>query len=142
MEVLVELLLDVLGSLFAALLEVFAETLLLMVMEALAEVGIHLARGKVAHPASRSQWRLMLGYPLLGALAGALSLWVFPHSLAHGAHGRLAALLLSPLLAALSTVALGTWRARRGQSPVAIDRMAYAYLFALGLAVVRYIGTR
>jgi hypothetical protein len=139
MEVLIELLLEILGNIFGALLEVFAEALLQIVLEALAEVGIHIVRGKVDHPESRSKWRLLLGYPILGALVGALSLLVFSHSLAHGHYGRLATLLLAPLLAAGTTVAIGKMRARRGQEPVNIDRMAYAYLFALGLAAVRYV---
>jgi uncharacterized membrane protein len=117
---------------------VFAEVLLQIVFEALAEVGIHLTRGKVEHAQSRSKWRLMLGYPILGAMAGALSLLVFSHSLANGHGGRLTTLLLAPVFAAASTVAIGRWRARRGQQLVDLDRMAYAYLFALGMAVVRY----
>jgi hypothetical protein len=34
---------------------------------------------------------------------------------------------------------LGKWRVRHGQQPVSLDRLAYAYLFALGLAAVRYV---
>ena len=139
MEVIVEMLLELVGSIFGALLEVFAEALLQIALEALAEVGIHLVRGKVEHAQSQSKWRLLLGYPILGAMAGAFSLLLFPHSLAHGHNGRLATLLLAPLLAAATTVALGRLRARRGQEPVNIDRMAYAYLFALGLGAVRYV---
>lgn len=127
MEVLVEL-----------LFEVFGEAILQAVFEALAEVGIHLARGRVDHAQSRSKWRLMLGYPLLGAMVGGISLLVFSHSLAHSPGARMATLLIAPIVAAATTVALGRWRARRGQEGVAIDRMAYAYLFALGFAAVRY----
>jgi uncharacterized membrane protein len=139
MEALLEVLLEIVGNIIGALLEVFAEALLQIVLEALAEVGIHLVRGKVEHPESRSKWRLLLGYPILGAIAGGLSLLVFSQSLAHGHHGRLATLLLAPVFAAATTVALGKWRARRGQETVNIDRVAYAYLFALGLGAVRYI---
>lgn len=116
-------LLEMLGNLLSALLEVFAEAVLQMV----AEVGIHLTRGEVEHPASGSKWRLILGYPLLSAMAGGLSLLVFSHSLAHGHSGRVATLLLAPVLAAASTVAIDRWRARRGQEAVVIDRIAYAY---------------
>ncbi len=42
------------------------------------------------------------------------------------------------LAAALSTVAIGRWRVRQGQDLAVIDRFMYAYLFALGLACVRY----
>jgi hypothetical protein len=123
---------------FELLFEIFGEVLLQVLFEALAEVGIHLARGRVEHAQSRSKWRLMLGYVLLGAIVGGLSLLVFSHSMAHSHNGRLATLLLAPLAAAASTVALGRWRARRGQDPVNIDRVAYAYLFALAMAAVRY----
>jgi hypothetical protein len=123
---------------FELLFEAFGEIILQIVFEALAEVGIHLRRGRVEHAESSSKWRLLLGYPMLGAIAGGLSLLVFPQSLAHSHNGRLATLLLAPLCAAASTVALGRWRARRGQPSLNIDRMAYAYLFALGLAAVRY----
>lgn len=124
--------------LFELLFEIFGEVLLQVVFEALAEVGIHLTRGRVAHAQSRSKWRLMLGYSILGALAGAVSLLLFSHSLAHSHNGRLATLLLAPVIAAATTVALGKWRTSKGQEPVPLDRMAYAYLFALGLAAVRY----
>ena len=123
---------------FELLFEAFGDILLQVLFEALAEVGIHLVRGRVEHAQSRSKWRLMLGYALLGAMAGGLSLLPFPNALAHSHAGRLATLLLAPLVAAASTVALGRWRARRGQDPVNIDRMAYAYLFALAMAAVRY----
>lgn len=124
--------------LFELLFEVFGEAILQVIFEALAEVGIHLTRGRVDHAASRSKWRLMVGYPLLGAMVGGLSLLVFSHSLAHSPGARLATLLLAPVVAALATVAIGRWRTRRGQDTVGIDRMAFAYLFALGFAAVRY----
>jgi len=124
--------------LFELLFEVFGEAILQIIFEALAEVGIHVTRGRVDHAASTSKWRLMVGYPLLGAMVGGLSLLVFSHSLAHNPTARLATLLLAPLVAACATVAIGRWRTRRGQDTVGIDRMAYAYLFALGFAAVRY----
>jgi hypothetical protein len=47
-------------------------------------------------------------------------------------------LVLTPLLAGGIMAVLGAWRARRGQTVLRIDRFAYGYLFALGLAVVRF----
>ena len=138
MEAIFQVLAEILAGILSSLLEVFAEALLQILAEALSEVGIHLTRGRVEHAQSRSKWRLMLGYPILGAMVGGLSLLLFPHSLAHGHGGRLASLLLAPMLAAATTVAIGRWRARRGQDLASIDRAAYAYLFALGMAVVRF----
>ncbi|WP_342619633.1 hypothetical protein [Rhodoferax sp. GW822-FHT02A01] len=122
---------------FEVLFEIFGELILQVLFEALAEVGIHLTR-RHADAQPRSGWRLMIGYSVLGLIVGALSLLVFSHSLAHSHNGRLATLLLVPLLAALSTVLLGKLRTRKGQTLAGIDRFMYAYLFALGMASVRY----
>ena len=120
------------------LFEVFGEAILQVVFEVLAEVGIHLARGKAPHAESRRAWRLV-GYPILGAMVGGLSLLVFSHSFAHSHAARVATFLLAPLAAAGSVVFLGILRAKRGQEPVALDRFVYGYLFALGFACVRYV---
>jgi hypothetical protein len=122
---------------FEVLFEIFGELILQVLFEALAEVGVHLTRRQSAD-APRSGWRLMIGYTVLGLLAGALSLLVFSHSLAHTRNGRLATLLLVPLLAALSTVLLGKLRVRKGQALAGIDRFMYAYLFAMAMACVRF----
>ena len=139
MESILLFILEILGNVLMACLEVFGEVALQVVLEALAEAGSHLLGGRAGTQASRGL--LMLGYALLGAVVGGLSLLVFPHSLAHGHGARLASLLLAPLLATASTVALGRLRQRRpGHTPVALDRAAYAYLFALALGAVRYVG--
>ena len=37
---------------------------------------------------------------------------------------------------------IGRWRASHGQEILRIDRFAYGYLFALALALVRFVFTR
>ena len=125
--------------LFELLFEFFGEVILQVVFEALAEVGIHLRRDAQRDPESRSAWRLVLGYPLLGAILGGLSLLLFPNSLAHAHAARIATFLLAPVAAGLAMVALGAWRARHGQQRNSLDRFVYAYLLALGMAAVRYV---
>lgn len=126
-------------SLFEALFEIFGELILQVLFEALAAVGVHITRKDASEQAPRSPTLLVVGYAVLGIIAGALSLLVFSQSLAHTHNGRLATLLLVPLAAALTTVMLGRWRVRKGQTPADIDRFMYAYLFALGMACVRYV---
>lgn len=132
MEGLIELL-------FELLFEIVGDVLLQVVLEALAEVGVHLMRGKTEHPKSTTAWRLMVGYTLFGVIVGGLSLLALPHALSHSNAGRTATLLIAPVCAALSTVAIGRIRAKRGQEPAGIDRFMYSYLFALALAVVRHL---
>ena len=129
MEIIVEL-----------ILELFGEVLLQIVFEALAEAGLHIVKRPdraPAHPAL-----LVVGYALLGLIAGALSLLVLPESLMHTRNGRIACLLLAPVASGLAMGLLGAWRQRRGQGVVGLDRFAYGYLFALGMALVRFFGTR
>ena len=124
---------------FEALFEIFGELILQVLFEALAEVGVHLTRKDTSGQAPRSPTLLVVGYAVLGVIAGAASLLVFSQSLAHTHNGRLATLLLVPLAAALTTMFLGRWRVRKGQTAAGIDRFMYAYLFALGMASVRYV---
>ena len=50
-----------------------------------------------------------------------------------------AGLAVTPVLAGLAMGVLGAWRQRRGQELLRLDRFAYGYLFALALALVRFV---
>lgn len=120
------------------LLELFGEVLLQVVLQALAEAGLH----AVHKPGSRPQasaWLLVLGYTLLGLAVGGLSLLVFPHSLLQGQAVRLVGLVLTPVASGLAMSLIGAWRQKRGQQLLAMDRFAYGYLFALVVALVRFL---
>ena len=80
----------------------------------------------------------LLGYGLLGALAGGLSLWLFPGLFIASPTAQLANLLISPALAGLAMASVGAWRAKRGQTLLRMDRYAYGFLFAFAMALVRY----
>ena len=117
------------------ILEVFGEFLLQLFVEALVELGAHW----LADPARRrpNPWLAALGYALIGAGLGGLSLLVFPANFVHSPW-RVANLVLTPVAAGLAMCLAGHWRARRGHDVLRIDRFAYGYLFALSLALVRY----
>jgi uncharacterized membrane protein YeaQ/YmgE (transglycosylase-associated protein family) len=116
--------------------EFLAEVLLQVFGEVLAEVGLRsLAAPFRKQPAV---WLSVLGYLALGALAGALSLWLMPNHLTRDGWPRLLNLVLAPVVAGLAMSVVGHWRARRGDAVLRIDRFAYGYLFALAMAVVRY----
>jgi hypothetical protein len=120
---------------FELILELPGELLLQMAGEILLELGLH----AWAEPFRRTPnpWVAALGYTLIGALLGGLSLLAWPHNLVPEPW-RLANLLLTPLVAGGAMAALGAWRARRGQPLLRIDRFSYGCLFAFSLAVVRY----
>ncbi|KRA75787.1 hypothetical protein ASD78_07415 [Lysobacter sp. Root667] len=118
------------------LFELIVELILQIVGEVLIEIGLH----SMAKPLRKrpDPWLAALGYALLGAFVGWLSLLVFPDHLMREEHWRIANLILTPLLAGAALAWLGAWRAKRGQMQLRIDRFSYAYLFALCMALVRF----
>jgi hypothetical protein len=121
---------------FELLFSFFGEFLLQVLFEVLAELGLHSMREPFRRPPN--PWLAALGYAIFGAIAGALSLLVFPTLFVH-AHGlQVLNVALTPLAAGLAMMALGAWRQRRDQDLIRIDKFAYGYLFALAMALVRF----
>jgi hypothetical protein len=127
--------------LFELIFEIFGEALLQATFAALTEAGLHFGRRPDAQPRQTSTVLLVLGYALLGAIAGGLSLLVFSSPFMHNHAARLANLLLSPIAGGLAMALLGAWRRRRGQQTIQLDRFAYGFLFTLAMALVRFFGT-
>jgi hypothetical protein len=115
--------------------EILGEFVLQALGEALFEVGLH----SLAEPFRRAPnpWLAALGYTLLGAALGGLSLLVFPLYLV-APPWRVANLLITPLAVGGVMAAMGVWRARRGEPVLRIDRFLHGFLFAAALASVRY----
>ena len=120
-----------------ALIQFVAELAFQVVVELLAEVGLRPL--KALFDKASPPWLAALGYALLGGALGGLSLWLLPQPLMQGEIGRIAVLILVPILAGLLMAAVGAWRARRGQVLLRIDRFSYGYLFALAFALVRHV---
>ncbi len=117
------------------LFEILGEFLLQAFGEALLEIGLH----SLAEPFKRtpSPWLAALGYLLLGAVLGGVSLLVFPHYLVPPPW-RLVNLFVTPFAVGGLMVLMGHWRARRGDEVLRINRFVYGFLFAAALAAVRY----
>lgn len=116
--------------------QVVGEFLLQILFEALAELGLH----SIAEPFRRppNPWLAALGYAIFGAAAGGLSLLLLPSHLVSGEALRLVNLVVTPVAVGLLMCIFGSWRSRRGQAVLRIDRFSYGYLFALSLALVRF----
>ena len=125
---MLELLLELLGEF---LIQVFGELLVEFGLQALAEPFL-----KRPNP-----WLAAVGYSIFGGLLGGASLLLLPKHLVANASWRVLNLIFTPLAAGLCMAWLGSWRARRGQSLIRLDRFAYAYLFALAFALVRFCWT-
>ena len=123
------------SMLLELLLEIFGELLLQVFGEVLFELGLHSLSAVFRN--EPNPYLATIGYVVFGALAGALSLWMFPALFIGSDVGRVANAVVTPFVAGAVMVAIGAWRRRRGQQPVLLDRFAYGYLFALVMALVR-----
>jgi hypothetical protein len=120
---------------FELLFELFGELLLQIVLELLFELGLR----SLQQPFKKTPNPLLggIGYAVFGAVAGALSLWWFPNLFITSHAGRIANLIVTPVLSGLAMAALGAWRRRRDQPTILLDRFAYAFIFAMAMALVR-----
>ena len=121
---------------FELLFEFFGEIVLQVAFELLAEFGLQ----SIAAP-FRKRPNVFLGsvgYALLGAAAGGLSLWIVPMLLMPSHAARVVNLLLTPVVSGGVMVLIGRWRQKRDQELIMLDRFAYGYLFAFTMAMVRF----
>ena len=119
------------------ILEILGEFFLQVAVEALAEMGLHAIADPMRRPIN--PWLAALGYGLFGMLLGDLSLLVFPAHLIPARGLRLLNLVVTPAAVGLAMVALGKWRARRGQPQIRLDRFTFGFLFAFSMGVTRFV---
>jgi hypothetical protein len=117
------------------ILQFFGEFVIQVTGEALLELGFH----SVAEPFRKppNPWFAAMGYMVFGAVFGGLSLLVFSsHFVAQP--WRILNLIITPIAVGGMMSLMGSWRARRGDDLIRIDRFAYGYLFALSFALIRF----
>jgi len=134
MEIILEILFAIFGALLQALFEILAQAF----FEVAAEIGL---RGLV-EPFRRSKpinpFLAGVGYLLYGGIAGGLSL-LLPRMFVVPWWVRLLNLVVTPVACGFIMAKLGQIREQRGEKTIRIDRFLYGYLFALAMAVVRFI---
>ncbi len=87
-------------------------------------------------------WLGALGFILIGSIVGGFSLLVLPSNLIPVGTSRMANLILTPLLVGLCTSLIGAWRTKRGSWMLPIDKFWHGYVFALTIALIRFIFAR
>jgi hypothetical protein len=129
-EFLVELLLAFAELLFEVLFEFAVEALLDLALRAIAKVfdGVRFTNPVVASAS----------YTLLGALAGGLSLIIFPHPLVQPSRLHGISLLASPVITGFVMSLIGSTLSRRGKTVTQIESFGYGFGFAFGMALIRF----
>jgi hypothetical protein len=128
MEAFIEI---ILGFFFELSLQLFGEIFCELGFRALAEA----CQGKqLKNPALAS-----IGYFILGAAIGGLSLLFFGNALLHKPVWRILNLILTPVAAGLVMAGIGILRQKKGQKVVRLDRFGYGFIFAFGTALVRFL---
>ncbi len=137
-ELVVQLIVEFIPTLFEILAGIFGEILLQIFGEALFELGFRGLVEAFNRRKQRNPFLAAIGYFIWGAIIGGISLLVFEHSLIQRKALRIMNLLIAPVLAGITMSVVGAFRKKRGQDLLRIDSFFYGFLFALGMAVVRY----
>ena len=119
---------------FEGLLEVFLQ----IIVELLAETGLRSLSEPFKRPKPLNPILAGIGYAVYGAAAGALSL-LLPRMFGMDLWLRILNLIITPVVCGLLMSRLGQEKEKSGKKTIRMDSFFYGYLFALSLAVVRFI---
>jgi hypothetical protein len=122
---------------FEVIIQIFGEILLQILFEILTELGFHSLADTLRRP--RNPFLSTIGFILLGAIAGAISLVIFPEAVILNPDLRKINLIVTPVAVGLIMMLVGKVRARNDQILVGLDRFGYAFIFAFAMSLVRFI---
>lgn len=81
---------------------------------------------------------VFIGYAILGAIAGFLSLYLFKDFVIKDHSLRIANIFISPVLAGLIMAILGKRREKRGVELIYLDRFSFGFIFAFTLGLIGF----
>jgi hypothetical protein len=126
---------EIIGLVFWGVVQFFAELVLQIVFELVVDLLGHGIRRKGVMPVSVAT----LACAAAGAIAGGVSLVIFPRLFIQAQWLRALNIIVTPVVAGLFMGAVGSWLRRRDRSVSRLDSFAYGYVFALTMAAVRVI---
>jgi hypothetical protein len=116
----------------------FGELLLQLFAEVLADLGVRFVSGW-ADAAKQNPVAAFLGYLVMGAVAGGLSLLLFREHMLKATWLRVVLLVVIPLVAGWLMSFIGARREAKGASRTRLESFANGYAFALAMGVVRFL---
>ena len=121
------------------ILQFFFELFLQILAEIFCELGLRPFAEMFQRKQIRNPWLASIGYFLVGAAVGGISLLFFKSTLIQNPSLRIVNLIVTPVLAGLVMLSIGWLRQKRGQYLVRLDRFGYGFIFAFGMALVRFM---
>ena len=125
------------------LLQIIFEFFLEFIVQIIGEVFLEVVVRKLSpvpwdHKALNAILAVIM-YLGLGVIIGWLSILIFPHSFIRSSRLHGISLIIMPLLAGLTMSGIGWLRERQGQPVIRLDTFAYGFIFAFGMALVRFL---
>lgn len=121
--------------------EFFLEFIVQIIGEVFLEIGFQ--KFSAAHSVRKALnvTLAVIMYFGLGVITGWLSILIFPHSFIRSSKLHGISLIIIPLLAGLTMSGIGWLRERQGKPVIRLDTFTYGFIFAFGMALVRYLFT-
>jgi hypothetical protein len=133
-----DILLELLGIILEAILQIVGEWLLVLLGKGIASVfkSIQCAFADFfdLHPIA-----IGIGLVILGAGSGFLSVVAFPHPLVHPSRAPGLSVILSPLITGIVMSQAGRILRSKGRKTTRIESFSYGYVFALAMSIVRFV---
>jgi hypothetical protein len=133
-----EIIFEIVAQVVIFILQILWELALQIVFEFVGELLLHASKEPFRRPRPISPIIATAGYAVYGAIAGAISVWIWPHNFIDQHWMRIANVVVSPLIAGGLMAAVGAWRRRRELEVVRLESFFYGYFFALTMALVRF----
>jgi hypothetical protein len=133
---------EVFLALLSAAAELLFEVFFQVVVEAIVALIVRSIRNvfEVSNPVNPIP--AAIGYLLLGVAFGIASLRLFPHPLVHSSKFHGISMVVSPVITGLVMSQVGIVLRRKGKQAVRIESFGYGFIFALGLAIIRFFFLR
>jgi NhaP-type Na+/H+ or K+/H+ antiporter len=123
--------------LFEIVVQFLGEFLLQLMIELMIDLGLHSMDSSVKK--SRNPVSSGIGYVLWGAIAGGISLLLFPTSFIHNNELKLANLCITPLILGGCMMLIGKSRVEKHKPIIGLDSFLYGFLFAFSMSLIRYV---
>jgi hypothetical protein len=130
---------EIFAAVLSAVAELIFEVFCQVIVEAVAALIARSFRNLFEKSNAINPVLAAVGYLILGLMVGAVSLYLFPHSLVRPSRFRGISLIISPVITGLVMSQVGVAVRRKGGQPVRIESFGYGFTLALGLAAVRFM---